>query len=146
VEVIILVAVMGLLTAIALPPLGRMRTTAALQSGRAQVTGALSLAQSTGVRWGRTARVRIDTLEDALTLEVDTGSAGFSSAPMLVRAYRLGAELGLELESDRGAICYNARGVATTASGCPATGARLILRSGDRSDTVSVNAAGRVWR
>jgi prepilin-type N-terminal cleavage/methylation domain-containing protein len=144
IEVLVVITILGLIASFAAAPVARMRTSAALQSGRSQVTSALSLAQATAVRWGRTTTLSIDTVLDALTIRVDT--AVQSSAPVVIRTYPVGEELGVELETDQAAVCYSARGVGTAASGCAATGTRLIIRSVDRADTVLINSAGRVWR
>ncbi len=145
IEVITVIAVAGILAAIAAPSFSRIRTSAALQAGRAQVTSALSLAQVTGVRWGRTATVSFDTVRDMITVRVDTGSAMGPPVSIVVREYRL-PEAGVALHSNRAAICYSARGVGTTTSACPSTGAQLTVAAGGRADTVLVNSAGRVRR
>ncbi len=144
IEVVIVVTIIGILASFAGPPIARMRTTAALQSGRSQATSALWLAQVTGTRWGRSSTVRIDTVLDMLSVSVDTGSAGAAST-IVVRQYRLGSDLGIAIGSNRAAVCYNARGVGTTGPACPSTGGQVTLRSGARADTIRINAAGRVW-
>jgi len=143
VEVLVVVAVVGIIAALASAPLARMRTSAAVQSGRAQVTSALSLAQATAVRWGRTTTVGIDTVRETLSIRIDT--ARTASPAIVVRTYDL-RELGVQLVSNRTALCYSSRGVGTTAADCPSTGAQLIVSTRGRADTISVNSAGRVWR
>jgi prepilin-type N-terminal cleavage/methylation domain-containing protein len=144
-EVLTVTVIVGVLAAIAAPSFNRIRTSAALQSGRAQVTGALGLAQTTGIRWGRTTTVSFDTLRDMITVRVDTGSLMGPTSPVVVREYRL-LEAGVELRSNRAAICYSARGVGVTSAGCPSTGAQLTIVAGSRMDTVFVNSAGRVYQ
>jgi prepilin-type N-terminal cleavage/methylation domain-containing protein len=144
-EVLTVTVIVGILAAIAAPSFNRIRSSAALQSGRAQVTGALGLAQTTGVRWGRTTTVAFDTLLDMITIRVDTGSLMGPTASVVVRQYRL-TETGVQLRSNRTAICYRARGVGITSTGCPSTGAQLIVVAGSRLDTVLVNSAGRVYQ
>lgn len=144
VEIVFVLAVVGVLAAFATGPLARMRTSAALQSGRAQVTAALSLAQATAIRWGRTTTVSIDTVRDVLSVSVDT--ARYISAPVVLRSYDLGATLGVQLRTDRTALCYSARGVGTATVDCPTTGAQVIVVAEGRADTISINSAGRVWR
>jgi len=144
-EVLTVAVILGVLAAIAAPSFLRIRSSAALHSGRAQVTGALGLAQTTGIRWGRTTTVSFDTLRDMITVRVDTGSLMGPTATVTVREYHLG-EAGVELRSNRSAICYSARGVGITSTGCPSTGAQLTVVAGSRLDTVFVNSAGRVYQ
>jgi type II secretory pathway pseudopilin PulG len=147
VEVIVVVTVVGILAAIALPPLARMRTAATLRSGRAQVTAAVSLAQATGIRWGRTTTLTIDTVGDVLSISVDT-TRTTPTPPVVVRRYLLGQDIGVQIGSDVSAICFNNRGVGTIGMGCSSPGAQLVLRAPgtSRTDTVRINSAGRVWR
>ncbi len=144
VEMIVVLAVISLLATLAAPPLSRMRESAALQNGRAAVTSALSVARTAGTQWGRTSILRIDTATNRLRIVVDTGSAAGGVDTLVVRRYFLGADQGVALSSNRTEICFNSRGVATTAAACPSSGARIVLSVGARRDTIVVNSAGRV--
>lgn len=146
VEMIVIIAVIGVMAVIALPSFQRIRTSAALQSGRAAATSTLAAARATATAWGRTAVVRIDGPGNALWAVVDTGAAGNGVDTMVVGRVDLGGDLGLDLRSDRTTLCFNSRGVGTVARECPETGATLVLRYGNVADTLWVNVAGRVWR
>ena len=145
-EILIVITIIGLLASLAGPSLSRLRSSAGLQSGRAQVTAALSLARATSTRMGRTSTLTIDTATSVMRVSVDTGSVGGSSDPWLAREYRLGDDLGVRLGSNRSTLCFDARGIGTIAAGCPEAGAILTLASGGVVDTVRINSAGRIWR
>lgn len=145
-EILIVVTIIGILASFAGPSLLRMRTSAGLQSGRAQVTAALSLARATSARMGRTSTLTIDTARGVLRVSVDTGSVRDSSDPWLAREYRLSDDLGVRVGSNRSTLCFDARGIGTIAVGCPEAGAIFTLASGGVVDTVRINSAGRVWR
>ena len=129
-----------------MPSLSRIRTKAALQNGRAAVTNALSTARSASTRWGRTSVLRIDARSDVLWTVIDTGSAGFGSDTVVLRRIDLRKEMGIDLESNRNALCFNSRGVGTTGAQCRATGAVIILGYGASADTLHINSAGRSWK
>lgn len=145
-EILIVVTIIGLLASFAGPSLLRLRASAGLQSGRAQLTAALSLARATSARMGRTSVLTIDTAEGVLTVSVDTGSVTGSSDPWLAREYRITDDLGVRVGSNRRTLCFDARGIGTIAVGCPEAGAVFTLASGGVVDTVRINSAGRVWR
>ena len=140
--VVMLIAVLG---SIAIPPLARMREAASVDSGRSQVTAALWLSRSVGTRWGRTAVLTIDTLDDVLTVRVDTSGLMGTADSVVVREFRLGDDLDIDLGSDRSALCFNSRGIGVTSSSCPALGALITVTRNGRIDSVRVNSAGRVW-
>ena len=87
----------------------------------------------------------IDTTTGTLRIQVDTSEIGRPAEPVVVRSFRVTRETGTTLGSNRGSLCFDARGIGVTASGCPATGALITLRIGGVVDTVRVNTAGRVW-
>jgi prepilin-type N-terminal cleavage/methylation domain-containing protein len=145
IELLVALTLIGILAAIASPPLARMRGRSALQSGRAMVTSALATARASSTRWGRNSVVWLDD-DDVIRVIVDTGSTGTGVAPKLVSTYQLGTDLGLRMSADRDALCFNSRGVGTTAAACPASGARILLTHGSDVDTLNVNMAGRLWQ
>jgi Tfp pilus assembly protein FimT len=142
---ILVVVLIGILAGIALPALGRIRSSAALHNGRAAVASALATARSAATRWGRTSVLRIDEDDDALWTVVDTSDGGGGADTMVLGRFDLRSDMGLDLLSDRTALCFDSRGVGTTAAACPATGARLILAYDGVADTLLVNVAGRLW-
>lgn len=146
VEVLLVLLVVGALTAVAAPPIHRMRTAAALQNGRAQVTAALALARGSATRWGRTVELHFDRSTDEITVQVDTATAGSSSEVLTIRRYRLADDLGIDIASDRDVLCFNAHGVGTRGPACPVAGATVRIRAGSRADTLRINSVGRVWR
>ena len=89
--------------------------------------------------------LRIDVVDDVVWVVVDTSFGGSGGDTLVLGRFDLRADLGLDLASDRAALCFDSRGVGTTGSDCPATGARLILSYGATADTLLVNAAGRLW-
>ncbi len=145
-EVAFVLTLIGILAAMASGPLSNIRESSAIQNGRHAVTSALSLASSTGTRWGRTSVLRIDSIRDELRIVVDTSSAGSRGDSLVVRVYRLGEDLGVALSSNRRTLCFNSRGVGTSGVECAESGGWIALRYGGRADTLTVSSAGRVRR
>jgi prepilin-type N-terminal cleavage/methylation domain-containing protein len=143
-ELVVVLAIAATLAAMALPAVARVRTSAALQNARHAVVSTLALARATAIRYGRPVVVRVDPAADRLWIEADTTVSGGGAAADTVRTLYLSDEWRVDLESDRAAICFDGRGLGTTAAECPLPGATLVLAREGRADTVRVSAVGRV--
>lgn len=143
-EVTFALLILGMLATLAVPSLGRVRALAALRNGRAAVASALTTARTAATTWGATSILRIDVDGDRLWTVVDTGWSGFADS-LVVGAVELGADLDVDLLSDRDAICFDSRGLGTTSPVCQPGGTVLRVRYGDQEDTLRVNSVGRLW-
>lgn len=123
-----------------------MRTRAALQSGRAAVTSALTVARTASTRWGRTSILRLDGPRDMIWTVVDTGDVATGADTLVMSRVFLRTDFGVNLRTDQSALCFNSRGVGTAGAECPTLGAQIVLEYGGSADTLLVNAAGRIWR
>ena len=139
-----MLVVLGIVTAFALPAIGRIRAAAALQNARHAVESALSLARASAIQYGRPSMVRFDAATERVWVEVDTTVAGTGGAVDTVRVFDLAGELQVDLESDRTALCFDGRGIGTTGTGCPAAGAVITLEREGRIGIVRVSPTGRV--
>ena len=146
VEVLIVIAILGLSYAIALPAISRARIAAAVQNSHHVVVSSVSLARATAIRYGRPAVMRLDPDADRLWIEVDTTAAGSAAALDTLGAFDFAAEMNVDLQSDRTGLCFNGRGIGTTGSRCPRAGGVIILSLQDKADTVVVTPLGRVIR
>lgn len=146
VELIVAVALLALLGGLAGPPVQRIRERAALQNARHMVTSALSLASATGSQWGRTTYLRIDPIRDELRVVVDTGLVGSGEDAIVVRAYDMAGDLGVDVSSNRTTLCFDSRGVGTYGTDCPDTGGWISLAFRGGADTLFITSVGRVRR
>lgn len=142
----IVISLLALSYAVALPAISRTRITAAVQNSRHVVVSSVSLARATAIRFGRPAVLRLDLDADRLWIEVDTTTAGQAAAPATVGTFDFAAEMKVDLEGNRTALCFDGRGIGTTGSGCSQAGGIVIVSLQDRSDTVVVTPLGRVIR
>lgn len=143
-ELILVLVVMAIVAAFAIPAVGAMRTAAAVQNGRHGVESALSLARAAAIQYGRPSVLHIDPAGERLWVEVDTTVAGTGTALDTVRVFAIGEELQVDLESDRLALCFDGRGIGTTGTPCPAAGAVITLTRAGKMAIVRVSATGRV--
>lgn len=143
-ELILVLVVLAIVAAFAIPAVGGMRTAAAVQNGRHGVESALSLARAAAIQYGRPAVLRIDPVGELLRVEVDTTVAGTGTALDTVRVFPLGDELQVDLETDRLALCFDGRGIGTTGTPCPVAGAVITVTRAGKMEVVRVSATGRV--
>lgn len=143
-ELVLVLVVMAIVAAFALPAVGAMRRSAAVQNGRHAVESALSVARASAIQYGRPAILRIDAAGDRLWVEADTTVAGTGIALVTVRVFAVGADLAVDLEADRTALCFDGRGIGTTGAACPAAGAVITVRKAGKMAVVRVSATGRV--
>ena len=53
---------------------------------------------------------------------------------------------GLTMASNRALLCFDGRGMATSAGVCEAGNATVTFSSGDRTDTLTTTVLGKVMR
>ncbi len=144
-ELLIVVVMLGLVYGVVMPPIARARLEAAVHNARYEVVSTISLARATAIRYGRRAVLRIDAEGDRLWIEVDTTVAATGAVDTLGLS-SLGADLRADLQSNRSALCFDGRGIGVTGVECPNTGARIVVKVGERVDTVRVSPSGWLLR
>ncbi|UCC71557.1 MAG: prepilin-type N-terminal cleavage/methylation domain-containing protein [Gemmatimonadota bacterium] len=143
-ELIIVLVMAGIVMAIISPSLSRAFRRTGVRAAVDEFSSTHSLARSAAVRFGRMAELHIDTIGMSFWVEVDTSSAGGVKDTVGVVKYQQGNDV--TIESTRGLLCFDARGLPTTRGACEAPDARLIFTSGSREDTINITALGRVLR
>ncbi len=144
VEILLVIIILGVASAIAVPPLGRMRVSASVQNARSSVISVVSLGRATAMNYGRPATVHLDSNADRVWVEVDTTLAGDGSAVDTLGLLHLNDGLRVDLRSNRSAVCFDSQGIGTTNDECPVAGAQIILSLSDKADTVTVTTLGRI--
>ena len=146
VEVLVVLVLLFVLLGFAIPPLGRIRARVALRNGRAMVTSAIVEARTGATRFQRISVLTFDGVAGVLSAAIDTASTGSDADTLLLGRFDLLGDLGVTLEADREALCFDGGGVGTVAPVCPRSGAEVVLRRGQFVDTLLVNGAGRLSR
>jgi prepilin-type N-terminal cleavage/methylation domain-containing protein len=144
-DIIIVMAIMAVVAAMGAPKLAtalRRRTTATAAD---QLVTAHSLARATAVRYGRTAQLHIDAAAKKFWVDVDT-SANLIGQRATIWYARDMSQTGVTISSTRSLLCFDARGIASTAGTCQAGDAQVVFTDVDRADTVTTTSLGKVLR
>jgi len=129
---------------------GGPRLSAALQrrtssSAADQFVASHSLARSTALRFARIAQLHIDAPGKRFWVDVDTSANGIGQRAT-VADIRDMTSPGLTMSSDRTLLCFDARGIASTAGSCQTGDVKVIFTEGGTADTVATTALGKVLR
>ena len=135
IEMAIVAAVVGLVTAIAIPRLSAVREQAGLNGAKRHLITQLSGARASAVQRGTT--VKLVAASHSLYLKTLVGGADVQISPKSL----LLPTFGVELAASDAEITFDARGFATS---LPPEGAKFVLTRGAASDSVCVTRLGLV--
>ncbi len=142
-ELLISIGVLAILAAITTPKIVTQRQAAQRRAATRQFVSAHSVTRSTAVRYGRRAELHIDPSALRFWVVVDTGqTAGVTDT---VRMVSLDAAQ-LTMSSDRTILCFDSRGLATTAGACETADALVTFAEPSKTDTVRFTALGQELR
>lgn len=145
IESIMVVAIIGVVAAIGGPKVSsalQRRTTA---SAADQFVVAHSLTRSTALRYGRIAQLHVDSVGHRFWVDVDTSANGIGQRATIANI-RYVDDVGLQIATNRALLCFDARGIASTAGSCESGDAKVIFSDGVVADTVSTTSLGKVLR
>ena len=145
IESIMVASIIGVVAAIGGPKIAsalQRRTTA---SAADQFVVAHSLTRSTALRYGRIAQLHVDATGQRFWVDVDTSANGIGQRATIANI-RYVNDVGLQMASDRALLCFDARGIASTAGSCESGDAKVIFSDGVMADTVSTTILGKVLR
>jgi prepilin-type N-terminal cleavage/methylation domain-containing protein len=128
-ELVVVLAMIGLLTALAVPRFAAMRDSAAVRAAIGETGRTFATAREMAVLRRTGVSVAIDTARDRLELR--------SLGAVLLRR-DLGVTYGVMLVTNRDSMVYDARGL-----GYGASNLTLVLRRGGVADTFTVSRLGR---
>jgi prepilin-type N-terminal cleavage/methylation domain-containing protein len=129
-ELVIVLAIMGLVTLGGIRGLGRHLDRLAVRSATAEAAGALARARDEALARHTVVNVRVDTGQATVILRI-RGER--------VARYALGHAHGVSLSTTRDSIAFDARGL-----GYGAANLTLVARRGGAADTLVVSRLGRV--
>jgi prepilin-type N-terminal cleavage/methylation domain-containing protein len=144
-EIIITMSLLAVITAMGAPKLSaslRRRTT---QTAVDEFASAHSLARATAVRYGRVAQLHIDAPTRTFWVEVDTSGAGTGQRATVWYAHKI-PDTSVVMTSNRSLLCFDARGLPSTAAPCEAADAQVIFTARDKADTLRTAALGKILR
>ena len=145
IESLMVVSIIGLVAAIGGPKVSsalQRRTTA---SAADQFVVAHSLTRSTALRYGRIAQLHVDAPGQRFWVDVDTSANGIGQRATIANI-RYVSDAGLHMTSNRALLCFDARGIASTAGSCESGDAKVIFSDGVVADTVATTILGKALR
>ncbi len=126
----LVVLVLGIVAAVALPPVGRAMIAASVQNARHVVISTISLARASAMRYGRPVVLHLDSGGERVWVEADTTLSGTGTAIDTIGLFYLEADLDVDLEANRSALCFDARGAPpapTARSRAPGSSCRGMI-------------------
>jgi len=150
VELMMVIAILGLLVGIAIPRIRNYRMSNNMMSAKAQVASSIATARAAAIQKGRQARfiVRGDRLNVEVSADTASSIGGSSATGTMIilsnipldDRYDVSIVPRAALDS---VIRFDARGFGTTGSGGMA---RFILTGGSRTDSVCVSSLGLIMK
>jgi prepilin-type N-terminal cleavage/methylation domain-containing protein len=137
VELLIVIVVMGFLSAMAYPRWSGVRASAALRAARVQFAASLATARAAAVRYGRPAQLK--RTGNTIAVSVDTGGTG--AFVSLGAAVALDSQFNVTLNGTVDSIVFGPRGLATNLT---SSGAHFALVRGAIRDSVCLTRLGQV--
>jgi prepilin-type N-terminal cleavage/methylation domain-containing protein len=129
-ELVIVLSLVGLLMALAVPRFSAMRDGASVHSAMAELSAAFSMARQSAITRRTTVAVVLDSASG--TIELHSGSR-------ILSRHTLGATYGIVLRSNRDSAVYDSRGLGYGVSNLSVT-----VRRGSIVDTLTMSRMGRV--
>ncbi len=145
IESIMVVSIIGIVAAIGGPKVSSALHRRTTSSAADQFVVVHSLTRSTALRYGRIAQLHVDAAGQSFWIDVDTSANGIGQRATIANI-RYTGEAGLHMASDRSLLCFDARGIASTAGSCESGNAKVTFSDGVMADTVSTTILGKVLR
>lgn len=144
-EVIIVLALLAVVAAMGAPKLSAELRRRSTQTAVDQFATAHSLARATAIRYGRVAQLHIDAANTKFWVDVDTSANGVGQRATIWYSRSL-AQPNLVMSSNRGLLCFDARGLPLVGGTCESGDATVIFTALDRADTLKTAALGKILR
>jgi prepilin-type N-terminal cleavage/methylation domain-containing protein len=144
-ETIMVLTVLAIVAAIGGPKLSAALQRRTTSSAADQFVLTHALSRSTAIRYGRVAQLHIDAPGKRFWIDVDTSANGIGQRATIAYVRDM-TTTGLSMSSTRALVCFDARGISSTAGSCEPGDARVIFSDGATADTVVTTALGKVLR
>ena len=144
-EALIVVSFVALLAGVTFPRIADIQSRFAVRGSVTAFMSAHSLARATAIRQGSVAELHIDASNDQFWIEVDTTLAGSGVMDTIGFIVDIGDQ-GVSLTSTQTMICFEARGMPSSASGCATTGATISFSYDTVADTILTTTLGKILR
>ncbi len=143
IELMTAVVIVGITTAFGAPRLLEQMGSAQRRSATHQFVSAHTLTKATAIRYGRVAELHIDVSGQRFWIEVDTSFGGGVTDTLRMHDYY---EDDLAMASNRSMVCFDGRGLPSTAGACEAADGTVVFAQSSQADTVRFTLLGQVLR
>jgi len=143
IETMMVLVVLGMIALIGTPKLSASLGHARARAAVNRFVAAHSLAKATAIRYGRRAELWIDAAGGTFWIRQDSTGLG-GNVLRITPAATVGD--GVTLASNRAILCFNGRGLPTTAGACEAPDATVVISTADRADTLTITPLGKILR
>ncbi len=144
-DILIVVTFVGLLAGITFPRIADVQSRFAVRGAVTAFMGAYSMTRATAIREGGMAELHIDSANDRFWVEVDTTLDGSGVMDTIGVVIDVGDQ-GLTLSSTQSLLCFEGRGMPSSASGCATTGATISFSYENEADTILTTTLGKLLR
>lgn len=145
-EAILTVMIVSILTTIALPQLAPAVSRVSVRSAASTFTARHSLARTLAIRQSAVARLVVDVDANRFWVVVDTSNGARVPVWDTIGVPVDLTENRVVMKATTSMFCFNARGLATSGSGCPGKGSAISFRRGDYATTLRITALGKILR
>jgi type II secretory pathway pseudopilin PulG len=142
-ETMLVVVVIGLMSAIALPSLTRAYNAAASRTAADAFVRIGELGRATAMRFGRDAELHITAGQTSFFIDTDTSGAGQRAIIGGIANY---SSRGLTLTSTDTLVCFDMRGLRSSRGNCNPGPTTLVFSGPGRADTIVITTLGKVVR
>ncbi len=145
VDIILVISIVSVLAGITFPRIADVQSRFAVRGAVTAFMSAHSLTRAPAIRAGGVAELHIDATNDRFWIEVDTTLAGSGVMDTIGNVVDVGGQ-GLTLTSTQSLLCFEGRGMPSSASGCATSGATIALTSETAADTILTTTLGKILR
>ena len=144
-DTLIVISFVGLLAGVTFPRIADVQNRFAVRGAVTAFMSAHSLTRATAIRQGGVAELHIDATNDRFWIEVDTTLAGSGVMDTIGFVVDVGGQ-GVTLSSTQSLLCFEGRGMPSSASGCATTGATISFTYENVADTILTTTLGKILR
>ena len=138
-DTLVVMTFVGLLAAVTFPRIADLQSRFAVRGAVTAFMSAHSLTRATAIREGGVAELHIDATNDRFWIEVA------SSGDTIGFPVDVGGQ-GVTLSSTQSLLCFEGRGMPSSASGCATTGATISFTFLEVADTILTTTLGKILR
>ena len=147
-EMVLVLAVLGLLFAVAMPRFFGSRDALYVSLARRAFASSHALARQVAAQYGRTSKLHIDPDANAVWVTVDTSVLPWGGGVEdTVREVVYISDLfgGTKIDAASELVCFDPHGLATSSGDCPLPNTTVVLSRGGAVDSIALSRLGRLW-